>query len=170
MSVSNLLVKDSCLNCNHLWEKIEFGKCECDKDYAKSLDASQISINEFLRRNGRVREVKKPSYRMVDVELPLKRVLDSAQRLAEESSVLASVTKSLKEKEIKRCRKVKIAKSKGKAVSSVSSMERSRAQVSWARRQSLEKADNLIVLGTVDGSIKNGEIMNWIEKRIREGA
>ena len=145
------IVKDSCVNCGNLWKQIEFGSCDCsNSDYAKS---------------SRVRK-----YRLVDVQKPLKRLLDSANALAEESSLLADLTKSLKEKEIKRCRKGKIAKSKGKARASVSSMERSKAQVSWARRQSLEKADNLIVLGTVDGSIKNGEIMNWIEKRISRGA
>jgi hypothetical protein len=164
--MGNRIVRDSCLGCRNLSQVLEFGSCSCDNDYAKSLDASQIGIDEFLRRNGRLREVKKPSYRMVDVELPLKRVLASAQRLAEEGQLLASVTKSLKEREVKRCRKVKIAKSKGRARSSVSNIERSRAQLSWARRQSVKKADNTVVLGCIDGSIKAGQIQGWIEKRL----
>lgn len=166
MSLGNLLVKDSCLNCKHLCEKIEFGKCECDNDYAKGV--SQTEVDELVRRGrtGKLQEIRKP-YKMVDVEIPLKRVLAMAERLAEESSVLASVSKSICEKEQRRNRAIKVKKVKGKVKSTVSNMERSKADLEQGKKKSLKKSDDLLTIGVLDGSIKSGEIQGWIEKRVR---
>jgi len=158
----NLIVKDSCVNCRNLSSLIEIGHCACDY---KKFEITDRGLNLFLRRNNRLTEVKKPSYRMADVEIPLKRVIETANRLADESLALTTLTKGISEKAKKRNRTKKIEKAKKKVSLAELGIELSQAEISWLKRRQLKKAENTVVLGVLDGSIKNGEIMNWIEKR-----
>jgi hypothetical protein len=160
MGNSNVLVKDCCLECKNLYRHLESGSCSCS-DYAKGKSQAEIS---WLRRRGRLVEIKKP-YRMADVEEPLKKVLAMAQKLAEESSILVSVTKCISERAEKRSRKVKVRKARGKAKSTITNMERSKADFERGRKKSLKKSEDTVILGCLDGSIKSGEIVGWIEKR-----
>jgi len=144
------IVPDSCSKCKNVWRYIEFGKCGCsDRDYTK--DSPKI--------------VRKPSYKMRDVEVPLKRVISAANRLADESIALSILTKGISEKAQKRNRAVKVKKAKGKAVAIVSSVQRSKASLEYGRRKVIQKNDNLLITGVLDNGLKGRELLNLIEKR-----
>jgi hypothetical protein len=165
MSVGNLLVKDSCLECKHLLEHLESGvSCSCSNDYVKGT--SQIEIDELVShgRTGKLQEVRKP-YRMADVDAPLKRVLVTMQNLANESAKLVSVTKAISEDVQKKSRKRKVRNAKAKAKFTVSGIEKSKAHLEQGKKQSLKKSDDIVVLGILDGSLKGCQLEGWIEKR-----
>jgi len=167
--MSNLIIKNECLKCDNLDRLVEFGICSCgNNDYEKGMSQSmQSSLARHGKTGNKLLEIQKPlrRYKYEEIEEPLRGISVAMENLVNEGEKMCIVTKSLKEREVKRCRKIKIAKSKGRARSSISNMERSRAQLSWSRRQSLKKADNTVVLGTLDGSLKSSQIQGWIEKR-----
>jgi hypothetical protein len=164
--MANRLVLDSCVNCRNLWKTIECGSCDCTRDYSKGLSPAEVS---WLRRHGKTVEIQKPlkQYRMGEVELPLKRVLLMAQKLADESSALASVTKGISENAQKRRRNSRRKNAKITMQITVDDLEKSRVNLEQKRKASLKKSEDVVVLGVLDGNLGAGQIQGWIEKRLR---
>ncbi len=165
----NLIVKDSCIECKHVSEKIEFGYCDCDtNDYSKG-EKSQAEIS-WLRRHGKLSEIKKPlSYTIASVEQPLENVISAMQRLSDESARLHGITKSLSDDLQRKNRKRKLRYTKLKLEVSVSKrLEKSKTQLEKGKNEVLKKSDNFVVLGALNG-MKGVEITGWIEKKLVDG-
>ena len=182
--LGNLLVEDGCLNCNNLLMKIETGRCGCDdgasqlitcqgttqrltskgdtKSYIKGISQAERS---WLARHGkRVLDVQKP-YGYSNVEAPLRNLKVAMDALVREGEKLCLATKGISNNAKVRSRKSKRKNAKITLQVTVNDLEKSMAVLKESRKASWQKADNFVILGTLDGSLNNGAIAGWIEKR-----
>jgi hypothetical protein len=157
------LVKDSCVQCENLWKTVEFGSCNCESDYSKGLSDAEIS---WLKRHGRLSDIKKPSYAIEGIQKPLENVMNAMQKLSDESARLNGITKGINELSQKRMRKSRRKNAKITIQITVNDLEKSKADVEHYRKDSLKKNDDFVILGVLDGSVKGLDIQNWIEKRL----
>ena len=85
--------------------------------------------------------------------------------LAFESQKLRAVTKGINERVQRRKTRSKIRNAKVKIEYTISGVEKSKALLENAKKESLRKSENTVVLGVLDGSMKSFEIQGWIEKK-----
>jgi hypothetical protein len=106
-------------------------------------------------------------YTPKDIQKPLRNLKVAMDNLALESERLHSVTKGISENAKVRRRKLKRKNAKVVLQITVNDLEKAMADLEQSKKQFLKKSENIVVLGVLDGSIKSGEIVGWVEKSLK---